>query len=125
MCGFVGIVGRQDCAADILLGLQALQHRGQDAGGVGTIDTGSFPIKRRSGLMAQNFGPEEIAQLSRPDGRLEQPLQSDQVEDPSFGRRIYLRRTAAKSRVTIFEGGHEGIAKAAVEWLAGHQKAGK
>ena len=63
MCGFVGIVGRQDCAADILLGLQALQHRGQDAGGVGTIDTGSFPIKRRSGLVAQNFGPEEIAQL--------------------------------------------------------------
>jgi len=63
MCGFVGIVGRQDCAADILLGLQALQHRGQDAAGVGTINAGSFPIKRRSGLVAQNFGPEEIEQL--------------------------------------------------------------
>jgi amidophosphoribosyltransferase len=63
MCGFVGIVGRQDCAADILLGLQALQHRGQDAAGVGTVHKGSFPIKRRSGLVAQNFGPEEIEQL--------------------------------------------------------------
>ena len=63
MCGFVGIIGRQDCAADILLGLQALQHRGQDAAGVGTVDQDSFPIKRRSGLVAQNFGPEEIGQL--------------------------------------------------------------
>ncbi len=63
MCGFVGIVGRQDCAADILLGLQAVQHRGQDAAGIGTIHKNTFPVKRRSGLVAQNFGPAEIEQL--------------------------------------------------------------
>jgi amidophosphoribosyltransferase len=63
MCGFVGIVGRQDCAADIMLGLQAVQHRGQDAAGIGTIHKNTFPVKRRSGLVAQNFGPAEIEQL--------------------------------------------------------------
>jgi amidophosphoribosyltransferase len=63
MCGFIGIVGRRECAADIVLGLQALQHRGQDSAGVGTIHKGSFPIQRRSGLVAQNFGPEEIGQM--------------------------------------------------------------
>jgi amidophosphoribosyltransferase len=63
MCGFMGIIGRRECAADILLGLQALQHRGQDAAGVGTISKNTFPVKRLSGLVTQNFGPEEIAQL--------------------------------------------------------------
>jgi len=72
---------------------------------------------------ATSVSEEEISQLCQPNGRLERPLPSDQVEDPSFGRRIYLQRTAACARVTIFEGGHEGIARAAVEWLAQHQKA--
>ncbi len=63
---------------------------------------------------------EEIAELSRPNGRLQRPRPGDQPECPTFGRAIYLRRTAGKARVTIFEGGHERIAQAAAEWLAGH-----
>ena len=59
---------------------------------------------------------DEIKQLSRKNGRLKKPLASDQVEDASFGRKIYLRRTTGAARVTIFEGGHEGIAAAAVAW---------
>jgi len=35
---------------------------------------------------------------------------------------IYLRRYAGPSRVTIFEGGHEGIAAAAIEWLDQHRR---
>ena len=65
---------------------------------------------------------EEIAQLSRPNGRLERPQASDREEDPALGRAIYLRRTAGKARVTIFEGGHERIAPAAAAWLAEHVK---
>ena len=64
----------------------------------------------------------EIEQISRPDGRLAKPLASDQVEDAAFARAIHLRRTAGPARVTIFEGGHEGIATAAIEWLARHSK---
>ncbi|HIA18710.1 MAG TPA: prolyl oligopeptidase [Planctomycetaceae bacterium] len=65
---------------------------------------------------------EEIAQLSRPNGYLEKPTASDQSVDAVWGRKIYLRRMAARSRVTIFEGGHEGIADAAVAWLERHVK---
>ena len=65
---------------------------------------------------------EEIQQISRPDGRLDSPQPSDEVEDTSFGREIYLRRHAKHARVTIFEGGHEGIATAAVAWLEKHAK---
>ena len=57
-----------------------------------------------------------------PEGRLKNPTKSDQTEDPGFGREIHLRRTTGKCRVTIFEGGHEGIAKAQLEWLAKHKK---
>jgi pimeloyl-ACP methyl ester carboxylesterase len=64
----------------------------------------------------------EIDQLLRPAGKLEEPRESDLVEDESFGRAIYLRRYAGPSRVTIFEGGHEGLAEAAVAWLEGHQR---
>ena len=51
------------------------------------------------------------------------PRPSDKVEDASFGREIHLRRHAKKARVTIFEGGHEGIATAAIAWLEQHVRA--
>ncbi|MCA9124340.1 MAG: prolyl oligopeptidase family serine peptidase [Planctomycetaceae bacterium] len=64
----------------------------------------------------------EIQQIGRPEGRLDAPRPSDQVADASFGREIYLRRMAKHARVTIFEGGHEGIASAAISWLEQHAK---
>ena len=63
---------------------------------------------------------EEIDQLSRSNGRLENPEPSDRVSDASLGREIFLRRTAGPSRITIFEGGHEGIASAAFSWFDSH-----
>jgi pimeloyl-ACP methyl ester carboxylesterase len=66
----------------------------------------------------ETISPAEISQLLEPQGRLTNPRPSDQVEDETFGRAIYLRRQVGNARVTIFEGGHEGIARAAVEWLA-------
>lgn len=66
--------------------------------------------------------PAEIAQLSKKNGRLAKPMPSDQVTDDTFGRAIYLRRHAGKARVTIFEGGHEGIVSATIAWLKQHAK---
>jgi hypothetical protein len=63
---------------------------------------------------------DEIAQLSRHDPRLDRPLPSDRTTDPSFGREIFLRRRAGRTRVTIFDGAHEGIASAAVAWFDMH-----
>ncbi len=64
---------------------------------------------------------QEMQLLSTPNGRLTTPLASDKVTDQALGRAIYLRRYAALSRVTVFEGGHEGIAEAGVDWLARFQ----
>lgn len=42
--------------------------------------------------------------------------------DPTYDRTIYFRRTSNKCRVTLFEGGHERLDVAALEWLARHVK---
>ncbi|MBC8870750.1 MAG: prolyl oligopeptidase family serine peptidase [Planctomycetes bacterium] len=110
-------------------------HRAKDvpleiAAGVHDGHKGSVPVRHSLDAFntiaraaeATPISEEEILQLSRKEGRLDSPLPSDQVDDPSFGRKIYLRRTAGPARVTIFEGGHEGIAAAAIAWLERHQK---
>ena len=60
----------------------------------------------------------EIAALARSGPGLGAPAPADTASDVLFGRRIFLRRTAGASRVTIFEGGHEWLASAAMAWLS-------
>lgn len=106
-------------AAKVALDISAGVHDGH---------TGSVPVRHSLdafNAIAKAAGgnqitADEIAQISRPDGRLDKPTPGDQVVDPSFNRRIYLRRHAGRARVTIFEGGHEGIEAAAVAWLEKH-----
>lgn len=113
-------------------------HRAKDvpldiAAGIHDGYTGSVPVRHSLDAFnaiakaadAKLISDAEIKQISRKEGRLEKPTDSDSVEDASFGRAIHLRRTANKARVTIFEGGHEGIAGAAIEWLAKHAKPAK
>ena len=96
------------------------------AAGVRDGHEGSVPIRHSleafnaivEGLGHQGVSEEEIEQLSAgPEARLEAPQESDQVEDPAFGRAIYLRRRVDDVRVTIFEGGHETIASGQLDWL--------
>ena len=55
-CGVFGVVGVQDAASFVALGLHALQHRGQEAGGIVTHDPASgFQQHRRMGLVRDNF----------------------------------------------------------------------
>ncbi len=55
-CGVFGVVGVQDAASFVALGLHALQHRGQEAGGIVTHDTETgFQQHRRMGLVRDNF----------------------------------------------------------------------
>ena len=101
------------------------------AAGVHDGYTGSVPVRhtlKAFNAIAEADGSaviteDEIQQISRKDGHLDAPQPSDQVEDDSFGRQIHLRRHARHARVTIFEGGHEGIATAAVAWLEKHVRA--
>ncbi len=90
--------------------------------------TGSVPVRQTIdafNVVARAGGHEaitedEIEQLSDPAGRLGAPKPSDLEPDEAYGRAIYLRRHAGPARVTIFEGGHEGLAGPAIAWLGQH-----
>jgi amidophosphoribosyltransferase len=64
-CGVFGVFGHQDAAALTVLGLHALQHRGQEAAGIVSFDGADFHSERHVGLVGDNFtGREVIDRLS-------------------------------------------------------------
>ena len=98
------------------------------AAGIHDGHTGSVPI--RHSIDAFNKIAEanetatvtkaEIEQLSRSDGRLDAPQKVDVGFDATFKRDYHLRRKSGNARLTIFEGGHEGIGKATMAWFEAH-----
>ncbi len=55
-CGIFGVIGVQDAANFVALGLHALQHRGQEAGGIVSYDPHiGFSEARRFGYVRDNF----------------------------------------------------------------------
>jgi amidophosphoribosyltransferase len=64
-CGVFGITGVKQAAAHTILGLHALQHRGQEGAGVVTFDNGDFRMHHAFGKVGDNFSsPEILAKLS-------------------------------------------------------------
>jgi amidophosphoribosyltransferase len=59
-CGVFGIHGTQQAAAHTVLGLHALQHRGQEAAGVVSFDGRHFHSHRAQGLVGDNFSSEAV-----------------------------------------------------------------
>ena len=59
-CGVFGILGNNDAAAHVALGLHALQHRGQEAAGIVSFDGKQFSSHRSLGLVGDNFSSEEV-----------------------------------------------------------------
>ena len=68
MCGFVGMIGTREAAPSLLLGLQAIQHRGQDAAGVGTLVDGRFHLVKGMGLIGQAIPPSHAETLRGASG---------------------------------------------------------
>jgi len=68
MCGFISIYGPegQDVLPEVLTGLLAIQHRGQDAAGVITFSD-RFQAKKGRGLVREVFAEKHLARLK---GRL-------------------------------------------------------
>ncbi len=60
-CGVFGIYGHADAGALSVLGLHALQHRGQEAAGIVTYDKGQFIAERHLGLVGDAFGRKSDA----------------------------------------------------------------
>ena len=63
MCGIIGIVGKSEVAAALYDGLTVLQHRGQDAAGIATVDGERLRLHKGAGLVRDVFQPEDMLKL--------------------------------------------------------------
>ena len=63
-CGVVGVVGDKEAANLIYLSLYALQHRGQEAAGIVTINKeGAFSGHKAFGLVGDGFNKDIVGKL--------------------------------------------------------------
>ena len=63
MCGIVGIVGTSPVNQAIYDGLTVLQHRGQDAAGIITIENNTFSLRKANGLVKDAFHTRHMKRL--------------------------------------------------------------
>lgn len=67
MCGVVGIIGPQEAAKEVCMGLLTLQHRGQDAAGILSYEDGEngtgFHLWKDNGLVESIFNENTVAGL--------------------------------------------------------------
>ncbi len=63
MCGILGIVGGTDVAAQLYDGLTVLQHRGQDAAGIATVDGHRLRVHKGNGLVSDVFDETSMQRL--------------------------------------------------------------
>jgi amidophosphoribosyltransferase len=64
MCGIIGIVGQGDVASALYDGLTVLQHRGQDAAGIATVDGTRVQLHKGNGLVADVFESADVQLLT-------------------------------------------------------------
>ena len=64
MCGIIGIVGVSDVASALYDGLTVLQHRGQDAAGIATVDGSKIRLHKGNGLVRDVFDAPQMQLLS-------------------------------------------------------------
>ncbi|GLO61495.1 amidophosphoribosyltransferase [Vibrio sp. MACH09] len=63
MCGIVGIVGASPVNQSIYDALTVLQHRGQDAAGIVTIESNRFRLRKANGLVRDVFAAKHMQRL--------------------------------------------------------------
>ncbi|NII09106.1 amidophosphoribosyltransferase [Oleiagrimonas sp. C23AA] len=63
MCGIIGIVGTTNVASSLYDGLTVLQHRGQDAAGIATVDGNHLRLHTGSGLVRDVFNQKAMDKL--------------------------------------------------------------
>lgn len=63
MCGVVGISGVENAAQQAFLALYALQHRGQEAGGIVAFQDGEGRVHKGTGLASEIFDRDTLLRL--------------------------------------------------------------
>ncbi len=61
-CGVFGVLDHPDATTLTVLGLHALQHRGQEAAGIVTFDGEQFHSERRLGLVSEHFTKKSVVE---------------------------------------------------------------
>ncbi|HEX5793751.1 MAG TPA: amidophosphoribosyltransferase, partial [Rheinheimera sp.] len=64
MCGIVGIVGKYPVNQALYDGLTVLQHRGQDAAGIVTVDNNTLRLRKANGLVKDVFEARHMQRLA-------------------------------------------------------------
>jgi len=64
MCGIIGIVGKQAVTPAIYDALTILQHRGQDAAGIATLDGHHLHLYKGNGLVRDVFPRSQLGRLT-------------------------------------------------------------
>ena len=63
MCGIIGIVGKSEVAPLLYDGLTVLQHRGQDAAGIATVEGNRLRLHKHGGLVRDVFHSADMLKL--------------------------------------------------------------
>ena len=63
MCGIIGIVGKSEVAPALYDGLTVLQHRGQDAAGIATVEGERLRLHKGAGLVRDVFHRDHMLKL--------------------------------------------------------------
>ena len=64
MCGIIGIVAHGDVGGALYDALTVLQHRGQDAAGIATVDGNTLRLHKANGLVRDVFDDRAMARLA-------------------------------------------------------------
>ncbi|HKB59712.1 MAG TPA: amidophosphoribosyltransferase [Gallionellaceae bacterium] len=68
MCGILGVVAHSPVNQLLYDGLQVLQHRGQDAAGIATLDGNTFHLHKGNGLVRDVFRTRNMRTLTGSSG---------------------------------------------------------
>ncbi|MEQ8751029.1 MAG: amidophosphoribosyltransferase, partial [Amphiplicatus sp.] len=79
-CGVFGIIGTPDAAALTALGLHALQHRGQEAAGLVSVEGKTFHSERQLGLVSDHFSDADTLGRLKGDAAIGHTRYSTQGE---------------------------------------------
>lgn len=64
MCGIAGIISKSPVAQELYDALTVLQHRGQDAAGIITIENDTFNLRKANGLVKDVFHQRHMQRLT-------------------------------------------------------------
>ena len=63
MCGVVGLVSKNEVSPSLYEALTVIQHRGQDAAGISTLEEGRLHTRKQIGLVRDVFREKHIDEL--------------------------------------------------------------